>query len=196
MERKYKIVENYLSRNYGILDILQILWILVLRYAKIPLIRSWLFFVAGLVVVWLRIDSPILFNLQIGDFRNRKSYEIKANLAADLKPFHILCVKTLDQVRAKLFFNTKYIMFFTNRLIIKLPKKNVKNHFAQMSTLLPFFDNYKLLVHYINRPMILAPHSRLKILKLELYNSEFDNTDYIKKLCVFFCGAMLRYMNK
>lgn len=40
--------------------------------------------------------------------------------------------------------------------------------------------------------MILAPHLRLKTPKPRLYDAEFDDTDYIKKLGAFYPGVMLR----
>lgn len=40
--------------------------------------------------------------------------------------------------------------------------------------------------------MILAPHSRLKTPKSQLYDADFDNTNHIKKSGAFYPGAMWR----
>lgn len=191
-EGEYEIVENYLSRNYSVLDIMQTSSMLVLRCAKIPPVGSRPFLVAGLVAVWLGIDSPMPSDLQIGDLGNGKSYKINADLAADLRPFRIPRVETLDKVGATLFPDAEHIMFLTDSLIIELPENDAKDHFARISKFPPFFDNSDLSIRYLNGPMIPAPHSRLKTPKPQLYDAEFDDTDYLKKLGAFCPGAMLR----
>lgn len=192
MEGEYEIVENYLSRNYGVLYIMQTSSMLVLRCAKIPPVGSRPFLVTGLVAVWLGVYSPTPSNLQIGDLGNGKSYKINADLAADLRPFRIPSLETLDKVGATLFPDAEHIVFLTDSLIIKPPKMDAKDHFARVSKLPPFLDNSDLSLRYLNGPMILASHSRLKTPKPQLYNAEYDDTDYIKRLGAFSPGAMLR----
>lgn len=83
-------------------------------------------------------------------------------------------------------------MFLTDSLIIELPEVIAKEHFALISKLPPFFENSDLSIRYLNGPMILAPHSRLKTPEPQLYGTDFDDTDYIGKLGAFYSGAMLR----
>ena len=165
---------------------------LILRCAKIPPVGSRPFLIAGLVAVWLGIDSPMPSNLQIEDLGNGDSYKINADLTADLRPFRKPRAETLDKVGEALFPNAEHIMFLTNTLIIELPEVGVKDHFARISKLPPFFDNSDLSIRYLNGPMILAPHSRLKTPKPQVHDADFDDTDYIKKLGAFYPGSMVR----
>lgn len=70
------------------------------------------------MAVWLGANSPIPSELQIGDLVNGNSYEINADLAADLMPFHIPRAETLDKVGANLSPDAEHIMSFTNSLIL------------------------------------------------------------------------------
>ena len=83
-------------------------------------------------------------------------------------------------------------MFLTDSLIIEFPENNAKDRLARIGKLPPFFDNSDLLIRYLNGPMILAPHSSLKTPKPQLYDADFEDTDYIKKLGAFYPGATLR----
>lgn len=95
-------------------------------------------------------------DLQLGDLGTGNSYEINADLAADLMPSHIPRAETLDKVGATLFPDAEHIMFLTNSLIIELPEVSFQDHFARLRSNLSFtFDNSDLLIFYLDGPMIL-----------------------------------------
>lgn len=50
-----------------------------------------------------------------------------------------------------------------------------------------FFNNFDLLIYYVNGSIILALYLRFKTPKLQLFNIKFDNKIYVKKLDTFFC---------
>lgn len=78
------------------------------------------------VAVWLGINSPKPSDLQIGDLANGNSYEINADLTADLMPFHIPRAGTLDKVRVDVSPDAEHIMSLTNSLILWFPKSTFK----------------------------------------------------------------------
>lgn len=88
-------------------------------------------------------------DLQIGDLGNGNSYNINADLAADLRPFVIPRAETLDNVGAAIFPNAEHILFLTDSFIIELPEVGVKDHFARISKLPPFFLKI-VICQYIN----------------------------------------------